>query len=182
MASTSLSLRPEHAAESRLVRLPGGLGGQLVRTRERVHPRAGGRRGGTRRFLGWAWRRERLGRAEPRAAQPGRRGRERGAAVGCLDCAPDGARDGRPPGRAPMVSNGGIGVSEKTNGAAGGTADSRQQRTCTGGRFDSDEKITTGSSCRIASRHTEQTGKEDGAGPFATVGSGESRRRYGAAS
>jgi hypothetical protein len=70
-----------------------------------------------------------------------------------------------------MVSNGGIGVSEKANETTGGLGDSRQQRTCTGAKFDGDEKITTGSSCRIAARHSEQTDREDGAGPLATIGS-----------
>lgn len=76
-----------------------------------------------------------------------------------------------------MVSNGGIGVSEKTNEAAGGDGDSFQQRTCTGGRLESDEKITTGSSCRIAWSHTEQGDTEDGAGRFAMVDFMESRGR-----
>jgi hypothetical protein len=71
-----------------------------------------------------------------------------------------------------MVSNGGIGVSEKANEATGGVGNGRQQRTCIGAKFDGDEKITTGSSCRIAARHSEQTDNEDGAGPVATAGSG----------
>ena len=70
-----------------------------------------------------------------------------------------------------MVSNGGIGVSEKTNEAACGGGESCQQRTCTGGRLDIDEKITTGSSCRIALSHTEQGDTEDGAERFAMVDS-----------
>jgi hypothetical protein len=53
----------------------------------------------------------------------------------------------------------GIGASEKTNGASGGGGGSRQQHTCTGGRFDPCSKVTTGSSCKIASRHTGQTGE-----------------------
>jgi hypothetical protein len=55
----------------------------------------------------------------------------------------------RPPGWAPMVFNGGIGASEKSAGAAGG---SRQQRTCTGGRsVDPSSNVTTGSRRAISS-------------------------------
>ena len=55
-----------------------------------------------------------------------------------------------------MVFNGGIGVSDMTAGAGGG---SRQQRTCTGGRSDSPSSdVTTGSRREISSRQTEQTG------------------------
>ena len=62
-----------------------------------------------------------------------------------------GSRRGRPPGRAPMVSIGGIGVSVKTTEGFGGNGVGSQQRTCVGVRFERAEKITTGSAGRIGS-------------------------------